>query len=111
MIRQSKTITSIYLLAVLSLIGLIGLGIYANSLDAPFVFDDIPNIVENPFIRMTTFSPEKLAEVLKSRSANRPVANLSFALNYLVHQYSVTGYRAVNLAVHLLTAFLVFLIA
>jgi tetratricopeptide (TPR) repeat protein len=39
---------------------------------------------------------------------NRPVVNLSFALNYAIHGESVWGYHATNLAIHLLAALTLF---
>ncbi|MFZ5562558.1 MAG: hypothetical protein ACOZBW_00790, partial [Thermodesulfobacteriota bacterium] len=83
--------------------------IYANSLTAPFVFDDVHNILENPYIRLSELSFEKLADVASSRSP-RPFANLTFALNYYFHGYDLAGYHTVNIAIHLLTGFLMFLL-
>ncbi|MFP4040158.1 MAG: tetratricopeptide repeat protein [Desulfosudaceae bacterium] len=85
--------------------------LYAGSRNSPFVFDDTNNIAENPHIRLTEISRQSLADVLKSRSINRPFANLTFAFNYYFHQYDTAGYRAVNLVIHVFTAFLVYLLA
>jgi protein O-mannosyl-transferase len=38
----------------------------------------------------------------------RPVVNLTFALNYAIGGYGVAGYHAVNLAIHLATALILF---
>ncbi|MDY6822262.1 MAG: tetratricopeptide repeat protein [Thermodesulfobacteriota bacterium] len=48
---------------------------------------------------------------MQLHSSSRPVANLSFALNYYAHQYDTTGYHIINLLLHMITAFLLFLIA
>ena len=81
---------------------------YANSLSGPFIFDDRLAIVENPQIREwwklgTVLSPER-----ELPTAGRPLVNLSFALNYAVGGLRVTGYHIVNLALHLLSALLLF---
>jgi hypothetical protein len=34
-----------------ALLTVIGLAVYANALHAPFVFDDLHAVVENPFVR------------------------------------------------------------
>ncbi|RKZ35245.1 MAG: hypothetical protein DRQ49_19740, partial [Gammaproteobacteria bacterium] len=82
----------------------------SNTLHAPFEFDDGSNIVENPHIRMKSLSLSELTDVLKSRS-QRPAANLTFALNYYLHGYDVTGYHLVNIAIHILAGLLLFLVA
>jgi tetratricopeptide (TPR) repeat protein len=84
---------------------------YANSLKVPFLFDDLPNITENPYIRISSFNPENLSRVLKAPSANRLLASFSFAVNYYFHGYHVTGYHVVNLIIHILTALLVWRVA
>ena len=79
---------------------------YANSLSGPFAFDDQLSIVENASIRQWdagTLSPERELPV-----AGRPLVNLSFALNYAFGGLDVTGYHAVNVGWHLLSALLVF---
>ena len=84
--------------------------LYAGVLDAPFVFDDRHNIVDNPHIRLTDFSLERITDVVRSPSGNRPVANLTFALNYYFGRYNPAGYHQVNILVHVLTALLLFLV-
>ena len=39
---------------------------------------------------------------------NRPVANLSFALNYYFHQYDVIGYHVINIVIHIITGILLY---
>ncbi|MDY6831483.1 MAG: hypothetical protein SWC96_06505, partial [Thermodesulfobacteriota bacterium] len=63
---------------------------YANSLTAPFVFDDTHNIVENPHVRMTGLSIDSLIDAATVQT-RRPVASITFALNYYFHGYDVTG--------------------
>jgi tetratricopeptide (TPR) repeat protein len=93
-------------------IGLVCVGIYLNTLNAPFVFDDLPNIVDNPAIRITRIDFDSLrAAGLESRSGNRPVANASFALNYYFGDYEVRGYRIVNILLHFANGILVYALA
>ncbi len=82
--------------------------VYANTFDAPFVFDDLLNIKENVGIRLTRFTPESLARVLGS---DRPLAGLSFALNYYFHADDVRGYHLLNLVIHIITGLLIMLVA
>ncbi len=83
--------------------------IYSNTLHGPFVFDDDPNIVENPYIRLQSLSLQGLEDAgFEGYARNRPVANISFALNYYVHQYSTTGYHVVNVLIHIITGILLY---
>ncbi|ABW68221.1 tetratricopeptide repeat protein [Desulfosudis oleivorans] len=82
---------------------------YANSLTAPFVFDDAHNIVENPHVRMAELSLDGIIDAV-TVGTRRPVASLTFALNYYFHGYDITGYHLVNIAIHILTGFLMFLV-
>jgi tetratricopeptide (TPR) repeat protein len=80
--------------------------VYANTLRAPFVFDDRPAIVENPTIRDlgnlgAVLSPP--ADVGSSANS-RPLVNLSLALNYAAGGLDPTGYHGVNIALHALAA-------
>ena len=82
-----------------------GLLAFANSFQGTFLFDDKASIVENPCIRtlwQATSAPPQAG------LAGRPVASLSFALNYAVGGLDPWGYHAVNLGIHLLCALLIF---
>ncbi|MCX6955935.1 MAG: tetratricopeptide repeat protein [Verrucomicrobia bacterium] len=83
---------------------------YHNSFAAPFVFDDVPAIVENPSIRHLWPLSEVLAPSLAGgvTVSGRPVVNLSLALNYAVSGPAVWSYHGVNLAIHLAAGLLLF---
>jgi len=49
--------------------------------------------------------------MFKSPASNRPVANISFALNYYFGKYDVTGYHVVNIIIHLINGILVYFLA
>ena len=61
-----------------------GLAAYHNTFSCPFIFDDLPTIVENRYIRHlwpiweAAWSPPEVA------TAGRPVLALSFVLNYAI---------------------------
>ncbi len=83
--------------------------IYSNTLQGPFLFDDIPNIVDSPYTHLQALSLRGLEDAgFKSALHNRPVANISFALNYYVHQYDTTGYHVVNILIHIITGILLY---
>jgi len=81
---------------------------YANSFDGPFVFDDVPGILENPSIHSLWPPSQWFAAPPGSTPSGRPVLNLSLALNYAFGGYDVWGYHAVNLALHLASALVLF---
>ncbi len=83
---------------------------YANTFEAPFVFDDMINITKNPRLRMTGLTPEALARIFESPGF-RPLADFSFAVNHFLHGYDVRGYHAVNLVIHIITGLLIFLVS
>lgn len=78
---------------------------YARSFGVPFLFDDLLAIPENPRIRALSTA---LASPADTTLAGRPVASLSFALNHAAGGLDVGGYHAVNLALHVLCAWLVY---
>ncbi|HZV82060.1 MAG TPA: tetratricopeptide repeat protein [Geobacteraceae bacterium] len=81
----------------LLLICIAGIAVYANTLNAPFVLDDITSITNNPITR-------NFRIVLNSRIVNY----VSLALNYRLHGLDVTGYHVVNLCIHLANGMLVY---
>lgn len=89
----------------LTIIAIVAVICYFNTFAAPFVFDDIRVIVDNPAIR-------NLGDLLTSRTTmnTRLIGFLSFALNYKLHGLSVFGYHCFNLIIHITNGILVFLI-
>jgi len=88
--------------ALLVIVGL-GIFIYSNTLESPFYFDDRANITENTRIRLTELSLKGIYEAgFKSILSQRPIANISFALNYYFGEYNIVGYHYVNIGIHIL---------
>jgi len=86
----------------LSLLVIVVILIYADTLTTPFIFDDINNIRDNPHIRIPFPSLKNLAWAgFQSPETKRPVANISFALNYYVHGYNLVGFHLVNILIHI----------
>jgi len=86
--------------------------IYANTFQAPFTLDDNINIADNQAVRLVDFTLENLVRAgFDSPLRTRPVAYISFALNYYLHGYELPGYHLVNLLVHIFTGLFLFLFA
>ncbi|NNF42021.1 MAG: tetratricopeptide repeat protein, partial [Phycisphaerales bacterium] len=71
---------------------LLGVFAYANSFEGAFVLDDFRKIVENT--RLRQFSGALWRD--------RPLVELTLAINYAVSELEVGSYHAVNLLIHLL---------
>jgi protein O-mannosyl-transferase len=98
-------------LQILILMGIPVFAIYSNILHAPFIFDDARNIVNNPYIRMESLSWEGFVNAFQSLGSDRPFVMISFALNYYFGKYSPVGYHVVNISIHLINGFLLYLMA
>lgn len=83
-------------------IAVLGAVIYGHTLHAPWYLDDTIVIVRNPAIR-------DLHGVWRDIFAQRGLAMFSFALNYHFHGLELPGYHVVNILIHLVTTFLVYL--
>jgi tetratricopeptide (TPR) repeat protein len=102
--------TAVYQATALLLFVILGLFIYSNTLKSPFVFDDGHNIRQNRHIRLTELALKDIVTAgFKSPSSNRPIANITFALNYYFHQYNLIGYHCTNIIIHILTGIFLFL--
>lgn len=92
--------------------------IYSNCLGAIWTLDDVPNILQNPWIHIEDLRPETIYRFLFSPDSSyqygnnqisRPLAQLSFALNWLIGKNSPISYRVANITIHFFTAFFLFL--
>jgi Flp pilus assembly protein TadD len=91
-----------------ALIALATLIAYSNSLHAPFIFDDVQSILENPTIR-GLWPPQRFFELPVSYGiASRPIVNFTLALNYAVSGYAPWSYHLFNVLVHALAALTLF---
>jgi tetratricopeptide (TPR) repeat protein len=83
---------------------------YSGSLNGPFVYDDVPAILQNPTLR----NPWDLAGLLAPPGdqagtvGGRPVLNLSFALNFAAGGTRPLGYHIANVGIHAAATLLLF---
>jgi tetratricopeptide (TPR) repeat protein len=104
--RNLVTPAAVAIFAVLSLV------LYAGPLNAPFEFDSVLRIKDNPAIRVDTLSVKTLSAAAfgEQSASKRPIGNLTFALNYYVNGDTPRGYRLVNIAVHAAAAVFLYLL-
>lgn len=84
-----------------------GVAVFARGLDAPFIFDDLDSIPENPNLRQL-WPPWKALSSPPwiNALAGRPFVRLTLAVNYAIGGLDTFGYHVFNLLVHVLTALL-----
>ena len=101
-----------FILLALAACGLIVL-VYWPGLSGRFLFDDYPNIVSNVPVHAESLNLESIGTAAKAYEHGyygRPLATISFALNYIVGGTDPFGFKATNLAIHLLNSVLVFIL-
>ncbi|MFA5181591.1 MAG: tetratricopeptide repeat protein [Syntrophales bacterium] len=81
---------------------------YVGSLNGPFIYDDIPNIVDNQTIRDIVNIMNPSLGPTGAGLYNRSVVRFSLAVNYALGGDHVRGYHILNLAVHLLAGLTLF---
>ena len=110
---RNKIRISLPVLVLLGTVVLVAL-VYRPGMDGPFLFDDQGNILLNPGVRMQEFTWEYLREAALSTygttSVNRPLARLSFGLNYYFagKEFSALHFKITNLVIHVINGVLLF---
>ena len=108
---KSEVLRKKYEFLVIVLLAVVTFMIYAKTLTGDFLFDDLTNIEHNPHLRLNHITAESLLDAsFKGPSKRRPVARLSFALNYYFHGYNVVGFHMVNILIHIANGVLLYLL-
>ncbi|MBW1793482.1 MAG: tetratricopeptide repeat protein [Deltaproteobacteria bacterium] len=107
-ISCSRIIFAFTLLFVLILL------VYSNTFYASWHMDDFHNIVYNPGLHIKDLQPSSLIGSFfsllgQSNELYRPLPCLTFAINWYLGKENVVGYHMVNITIHFLTAFFLFL--
>lgn len=104
-------VTALFPLLIILLAG----AIYANTLQAPFVFDDPYYIISNPAVKHFRYYHDGelvrraiTQEALDQNFLTRRVTFFSFALNYRLHGLRVEGYHVANILIHIGNGLLVY---
>ena len=88
-------------------------GIYFPAIDGPWLFDDVPNLLENSALHRDFSEFDSWRAVALSTNAGplgRPISSLSFAVNASLNpNLGVTGFKATNVLIHLVIAACVYL--
>ena len=97
--QQIKSYNRILILLMFTVIAFI---LYATILTSPWVLDDYGSIAENDSLRNNS--------VFRAVNINRYIGYLSFAFNYKINTLNTFGYHVVNIIIHVINAFLVFIL-
>jgi tetratricopeptide (TPR) repeat protein len=85
--------------------------VYWPGLNGGYVFDDLPNIVDNTQLHVTTLLwPDWITAIFSSPSSNlqRPLAMLTFAINHYFTGLDPRPMKLTNIFIHAANALLVF---
>lgn len=104
--------TGIKLLLLAALI----VGVYFPGRAGPFLADDFPNIIDNPGLLLEHLNTDELAAAWSSNTSGplkRPLANLSFALNFYFsgQHFDPVAFKLTNVGIHVINAILVFFLS
>lgn len=90
------------------LLSILATGLFLPGLGGGFIFDDKPNIVENASVYVSHLTFEQLAAAAYSfepGSGSRPLAMLSFGLDYWRAGMNPVSFKCTNLLIHAITVF------
>jgi tetratricopeptide (TPR) repeat protein len=108
--KENKNVLQKRLFVLFSFI-ILAFAIYMSSINSSFHFDDSINITDNPDVMITELSLSALKRAALTTAAGiRPVSYLSFAVNYYVSGMDTVSYHVINIIIHIINAFLIYLI-
>jgi len=86
------------------LILILGFGIYSNTFDCGFHFDDRPSIIDNPGIKsLSNF----IGPYFRIRQF---ITRVTFLINYQFGKLEVVGYHLFNILIHILASILIYIL-
>ena len=99
--KKWKSPTFYHLIAI-GLIAGVAFVVYSNTFNAPFYFDDLSNIVQNPNVQIKVFTWDRLEQLVKNtyKESIRVFSYFTLALNYYFGEFNVFGYHLVNFIIH-----------
>ncbi|MCI5129932.1 MAG: hypothetical protein D3904_00020 [Candidatus Electrothrix sp. EH2] len=109
--EKKRKITAVLLITFLILL------VYSNTFQSSWQFDDEPNILFNSNLHISELTFEQINRAMRAHPSStteggklyRPIPCLTFGLNWYFGQDNVFGYHLVNISIHIMTAWLLFL--
>jgi len=114
-IPETPKITKKFLIFSLILITCIGFGVYANSLNGDFLWDDESLVQFNPYVKSWSnvgrIFTSRLGSIAQEAGAfYRPVQTFSYLVDYSFWRLNVVGYHMTNIFWHIMTALSLFVL-
>jgi len=99
----------------IGLVAIAAVAAYINTLDNSFVYDDIPQVVNNPWIRDVSFLRDAFTSnvwTFQGTATNyyRPMMHAVFMATHHLFGLSPTGFHVVNVLLHAVSSILVYLL-
>eukprot|EP00055_Hartaetosiga_balthica_P018228 m.130881 g.130881 ORF g.130881 m.130881 type:complete len:637 (+) comp9473_c2_seq1:91-2001(+) len=101
-------------------VAVIGVAVYANSLNGDFVFDDMPAIKDNSDVNPETpwknvfrnnFWGQQMGSGASQHYSYRPLTTLTFRWNVAYFGWDTFSFHAVNIILHAVASYLITLVA
>ncbi|MGH8313285.1 MAG: hypothetical protein ACRER9_08380, partial [Gammaproteobacteria bacterium] len=108
LLRDTRAQRLLLRIAVLTMLAAVALA-YTPGLSGGFMFDDITNIVMNPFLALDHLGVHEMLRAafsVRSGPLYRPISMLSFALNLYFFGPHPFSFKLVNVVIHLANALL-----
>ena len=106
---ENSKITKKKMIFILLLI-IVSLGIFKNSFNGIFFFDDINSIIKNPTIKKLWPPWHFFHWEQNNTDSGRPIFTITLAINYAIGKLDPFGYHIGNLIIHTMCSILFFLI-
>ncbi|MDD5449443.1 MAG: tetratricopeptide repeat protein [Candidatus Omnitrophica bacterium] len=109
----ARPFDKIIVLLSVALIIILGLAVYANSLNGKFVYDDETLIMKNAFIKDWSILPKVFTEDTGKGAGERyffyrPLQIISYAVDYHAWRLNVVGYHLTNVILHILVTLCIY---
>ncbi len=86
----------------------LGIIVYFNSLQNGFIFDDTIYVLQNHLIKNLDISALKEILISFYKWDYLPLTQISFSIDYFLFGLNPMGYRATNISLHIVNAFLTY---
>ena len=81
----------------------VAFALYIGTLDAPFLYDDVIYVEENPQIRQITNAPQLWISPYNPRGLYRPTTSTTYLIDYFLVKLDPRGFHLTNLLLYLAT--------
>jgi tetratricopeptide (TPR) repeat protein len=109
----SGKLKQLHLTLLLAALCLLTVLVYLPGLSGDYMFDDMPNLLQNSRLQVDALDMDSLMSAAYSSGSGlfrRPVSMATFAINQYFFDIDPWSYKVANLAIHILTGVVIFLL-